>query len=151
VKTILLMANKRAKLETENGQKFSDLRAERDEARQDLTALRESFEASVRGSDERFTKLMEHFDKTSARVRGLEEDLSAAREQLKVAQARVRELEISNAERLRRCDQIQEQSNQHRRSLDKAESELRSMRRRLEEAVRDASSWKHASEKARRW
>ena len=93
---------------------------------------------------------MEHFDKTSARVRGLEEDLLAAREQLKMAQARVRELEISNAERFRRCDQIQEQSNQHRRSLNKAESELRSMRRRLEEADRDASSWKHAYEKARR-
>ena len=42
VKTILSMANKRAKLETENGQRFSDLRAERDEARQDLTVLRES-------------------------------------------------------------------------------------------------------------
>ena len=94
---------------------------------------------------------MEHFNKASARVRGLEDDLIATREQLKVAQARVDELETSNAERFRRCEQIHEQSNQHRRSLDKAESELRSLRRRLEEADRNASSWKHAYEKARRW
>jgi DNA repair exonuclease SbcCD ATPase subunit len=147
VKTILSMANKRA---TENNQRFADLQAERDKARQDLAALRESFEASVTGSDERFSQLMEHFNKASARVRGLDEDLIAAREQLKTAQTRVRELETSNAERSRRCDQIQEQSNQHRRSLDKAEGELRSLRRRLEEADRAASSWKHAYEKAKR-
>ena len=147
VKTILSMADRRNK---EDKQKFTDLQAERDKAQRDLAVLRESFEASVRGSDERFSQLMEHFNKASARVRGLEDDLIATREQLKTAQTRVRELEISNAECSRRCDQIQEQSTQHRRSFDRSESELRSVRRRLEEAEHDASSWKHAYEKARR-
>jgi chromosome segregation ATPase len=150
VKTIISMADKRVKLATENNQKFADLQAERDKALQDLAVLRETFETYSAGSDERFSQLMGHFDKASVRVRGLEDDLTATREQLKTAQARIRELETSNAECSRRCDQIQEQSNQHRRCFDRSEGDLRSMRRRLEEAEHDASSWKHAYEKARR-
>jgi DNA repair exonuclease SbcCD ATPase subunit len=150
VKTIISMADRRATLETENNQKFADLQAERDEARRDLAALRETFDAFSTSSDERFEKLTVHFNEASARVRGLDEDLVVAREQLKTAQVRVRELETSNAERFRRCEQLQEQCNLHRRSLDKAEGEVRTLRRRLEEADRNVSFWKHAHEKARR-
>jgi DNA repair exonuclease SbcCD ATPase subunit len=147
VKTILSMADRR---NTEDKQKLADLQAERDKAQRDLAVLRESFETFSTNSDERFEKLTEHFNEASARVRSLDEDLVAAREQLKTAQVRVRELETSNAERFRRCEQLQEQCNLHRRSLEKAEGEVRTLRRRLEEADRNVSFWKHAHEKARR-
>jgi DNA repair exonuclease SbcCD ATPase subunit len=147
VKTILSMADRRDK---EDKQKLADLQSERDKAQRDLAALRETFDAFSASSDERFEKLTVHFNEASARVRGLDKDLVAAREQLKTAQVRVRELETSNAERFRRCEQLQEQCNLHRRSLDKAEGEVRTLRRRLEEADRNVSFWKHAHEKARR-
>jgi len=85
VKTVISMANKKAEMKMLNNQRLADLQAERDEARQAMSALRESFEASVKGSDERFTKLMEHFTKTSARVRGLEERVSEVQGQLDAA------------------------------------------------------------------
>ena len=86
---------------------------------------------------------MDHFVKTSARVKGLEEQVTEVQGQLDAAQDRIRELEASNAERFRKCAQVHELSDQRRRSLDRAE-------RRLEEALREASSWRHATEKARR-
>ena len=157
VKTVLSMVEKRAEMKTLCDQKLADLRAERDQARQALDTLREAFEASVKGADERFIKLKGHFNKTSARVKGLEDRFSEVQGQLEVARDRVRELEASNKrltnenlERYRSCTRAQEQADQHRRSFERAENKLRSAERKLEEAVCDASSWKHAAERARR-
>ena len=99
VKTVLTVVEKRAEMKTSCDQKLADLRTERDQTRQALATLREAFEASVQGADERFTKLKGHFDKTSARVKGLEDRISEVQGELEVAQDRIREHEASNLER----------------------------------------------------
>jgi chromosome segregation ATPase len=143
VKTIISMANERAKLRAENDQRIADLEAQRDEARQFLLSARAAFETSVAGFDERFSKMKEHFDKASARAQRMEKNLSVAQEQLVEAQDRIRELEASHAEQFRRETRIQEQSEQHRRALERAE-------RRLEESRREASSRRPAPDRNRR-